>query len=35
LEKRVQAEQGQKAMVELQKNTAVVYDTEFFNMAKQ
>lgn len=35
LDKRVQAELGQKALVELQKNAAVVYDTEFFNMAKQ
>jgi len=35
VEKRMQAEQAQKAMVDLQKNSAVVYDTEFFNMVKQ
>lgn len=35
LEKRVQAELGQKAIADLQKNSVVVYDTEFFNLAKK
>ena len=32
VEKRMQSEMAQKALVDLQKNSAVVYDTEFFNM---
>jgi parvulin-like peptidyl-prolyl isomerase len=35
LEKRVAADLAQKALLDLQKNSAVVYDTEFFNMAKK
>lgn len=35
LEKRVAAELAQKAILDLQKNTPVVYDTEYFNMAKR
>jgi peptidyl-prolyl cis-trans isomerase C len=35
IEKRVVSDLSQKALLELQKNSAVVYDTEFFNMVKQ
>jgi parvulin-like peptidyl-prolyl isomerase len=35
VEKRMAPELAQKAVVELQKNSVVVYDTEFFNMAKR
>jgi hypothetical protein len=35
LERRLQAELAQKSLVDLQKNAAVVYDTEFFNIVKQ
>lgn len=35
VEKRMMPELAQKAVVELQKNSVVVYDTEFFNMAKR
>jgi hypothetical protein len=35
VQKRMSPELAQKAMEELQKQSAVVYDTEFFNMAKK
>jgi len=35
VQKRLVPELMQKAVVELQKNSVVVYDTEFFNMAKK
>ena len=34
IEKRVLAAMGQKALDDMQKNAAVVYDTEFFNLPK-
>lgn len=35
IEKRLVSEQAQKALLDLQKNAAVVYDTEFFNLPKK
>lgn len=34
IEKRVLSDMGQQALVDLQKNATVVYDTEFFNLPK-